>query len=68
MLNDTLIKSLKSGDKPQKHFDGGGLFLYIPVTGSKLWRITDSRTAASRLGGESDDSFGRTAGIRAINS
>ncbi len=39
MLNDTFIKSLKASDKPQKHFDGGGLYLHIPTTGSKLWRL-----------------------------
>ena len=40
MLNDTYIRNLKVADKPQKHFDGGGLFLFIPkTTGSKLWRL-----------------------------
>ena len=35
-------------DKPQKHFDGGGLHLLIPTTGSKLWRM------AYRFDGKSD--------------
>jgi len=39
MLNDTLIRSLKPADKPKKYADGGGLFLYVPLTGSKLWRM-----------------------------
>ena len=26
--------------QPRKYFDGGGLFLFIPANGSKLWRIT----------------------------
>ncbi|WP_374282354.1 Arm DNA-binding domain-containing protein [Desulfovibrio sp.] len=47
MLNDTLIRSLKASDKPQKHFDGGGLYLFIPSNGSKLWRM------AYRYGGKS---------------
>jgi len=39
MLNDTLIRSLKPIGKPKKHFDGGGMFLYVTATGSKLWRM-----------------------------
>jgi len=37
-LNDTYIRSLKPDLKPRKYFDGGGLFLFIPNSGSKLWR------------------------------
>jgi integrase len=53
MLNDTFIKSLKASDKPQKHFDGGGLYLFIPTTGSKLWRLAyrfDKKTKLLSLG------------------
>ena len=39
VLNDTLIKSLKPAETPKKYFDGGGLFLFVPVTGSKFWRM-----------------------------
>jgi integrase len=39
MLNDTLIKSLKPAEKPKKYFDGGGMFLFVAVNGSKLWRM-----------------------------
>lgn len=39
-LTDTHIRSLKPDVKPRKYFDGGGLFLFIPANGSKLWRIT----------------------------
>jgi integrase len=39
MLNDTFIRSIKPAEKPKKYADGGGLFLYVPVTGSKLWRM-----------------------------
>lgn len=38
-LTDTYIRSLKAADKEQKHFDGGGLYLSIPKTGRKLWRM-----------------------------
>ena len=38
-LTDTYIRSLKAADKEQKHFDGGGLYLSIPKTGKKLWRM-----------------------------
>ena len=47
MLTDTHIRNFKVSDKPQKHFDGGGLFLFIPTSGSKLWRM------AYRFGGKS---------------
>lgn len=40
MLTDTQIKNLKAVDKPRKYADGGGLFLYVTVKGSKLWRLT----------------------------
>jgi len=49
MLNDTLIRSLKAMNKPQKHFDGGGLFLFIPQTGSKLWRMAYRYDGKSKL-------------------
>jgi integrase len=39
MLNDTFIRSVKPAEKPKKFADGGGLFLYVPLTGSKLWRM-----------------------------
>jgi integrase len=39
MLNDTLIRSLKPTGKSKKHFDGGGMFLLVTATGSKLWRM-----------------------------
>lgn len=39
MLNDTFIRNVKPAEKPKKYADGGGLFLYVPTTGSKLWRM-----------------------------
>ena len=38
-LTDTHIKTVKYTGKPKKYFDGGGLFLFVPSTGSKLWRM-----------------------------
>lgn len=37
-LSDSQIKSLKPGDKPTKHFDGGGLYLLLTES-SKGWRF-----------------------------
>ncbi|WP_306251786.1 integrase arm-type DNA-binding domain-containing protein [Parvularcula sp. IMCC14364] len=38
-LNDTQIRKFKSTDKAHRHADGGGLFLEVRPTGSKLWRL-----------------------------
>lgn len=38
-LTDIGCKSAKPKDKPYKIFDGGGLYLQIEPTGSKLWRL-----------------------------
>ncbi len=37
-LTDKGIKSIKPGLKPQKLFDGGGLYLYVTTKGQKYWR------------------------------
>lgn len=39
-LTDAKIKALKPTGKPQKISDGGGLYLFITPTGSKLWRMS----------------------------
>ena len=39
MLTDTQIRSLRPADKAKKYSDGGGLYLYVPKNGSKLWRM-----------------------------
>ena len=39
MLDDHIIQGLKAADKPKKYADGGGLFLFIPASGKKLWRM-----------------------------
>ena len=38
-LTDAYIRSIKVGDKPKKHFDGGGLYLHVYPTGGKLWQM-----------------------------
>lgn len=38
-LTDTKIRTIKPAEKPQKLFDGGGLFLLVTPTGGKLWRL-----------------------------
>ena len=38
-LTDTEIRSAKPSDKPQRLFDGGGLYLEISPAGGKLWRL-----------------------------
>ncbi|MFZ2630357.1 MAG: integrase arm-type DNA-binding domain-containing protein [Desulfosalsimonadaceae bacterium] len=38
-LTDTRVRTIKPTEKPQKLFDGGGLFLLVTPTGGKLWRL-----------------------------
>jgi integrase len=38
-LTDTALRNAKPGLKPQKLFDGGGLFLLLNPNGSRWWRI-----------------------------
>ncbi|MFG1186920.1 Arm DNA-binding domain-containing protein [Xanthobacter aminoxidans] len=38
-LTDTAIRAAKAGDKPYKLADGGGLYLLVNPTGSRLWRL-----------------------------
>lgn len=38
-LSDTKVRTIKPAEKPQKLFDGGGLFLLVTPTGGKLWRL-----------------------------
>ena len=37
-LSDVAIRRAKPSDKPQRLFDGGGLYLEVMPTGGKLWR------------------------------
>lgn len=48
-LTDTHIRSLKPDVKPRKYFDGGGLFLFVPTNGSKLWRMAYRFDGKSKL-------------------
>jgi integrase len=38
-LTDAAIRSAKPAEKPQKLFDGGGLYLEIAPSGGKWWRL-----------------------------
>lgn len=38
-LTDIQIRKAKAGDKPLKLTDGGGLYLHIPPTGNRVWRL-----------------------------
>lgn len=38
-LTDTAIRGVKPTDKPQKLFDGNGLFLFVAPSGTKSWRL-----------------------------
>ncbi len=38
-LTDTAIRGVKPADKPQKLFDGNGLFLFVTPSGTKSWRV-----------------------------
>jgi hypothetical protein len=45
-LTVTTILAAKPRAKPYKLFDGGGLYLSIEPTGSKLWRLAHDRPGA----------------------
>lgn len=52
-LTDLAIRNAKPGAKPVKLSDGGGLYLLINPTGSKLWRLkfrVDNKEKALALG------------------
>ncbi len=38
-ITDTTVRNSKPTDKPQKLFDGGGLFLLVNTCGGKWWRL-----------------------------
>ena len=38
-LTETAVRNAKSGKRPRKISDGGGLFLLVQPTGGKLWRL-----------------------------
>jgi integrase len=52
-LTDRTISNIKATGKPQKHSDGGGLYIHVTPTGNKLWKL------AYRFGGKQKSlSFG----------
>lgn len=53
-LVDIQVKSAKPKDKPYKLADGGGLYLEVMPTGSKLWRMKFKQAS----GNESRLAFG----------
>ena len=38
-LSDVAVRNAKANGKVQKLSDGGGLYLHVTATGSKLWRL-----------------------------
>ena len=38
-LTDLFLRNVKKTGKVQKHFDGGGLYLYVTPGGNTLWRM-----------------------------
>ena len=38
-LTDAAVRTAKADQKPKKLTDGGGLFLFVTPSGSKLWRL-----------------------------
>jgi hypothetical protein len=38
-LTDTAVKQAQPVEKPQKLFDGGGLYLFVTPEGGKYWRL-----------------------------
>ena len=49
MLTDTFLRNLKPAERPKKYADGGGLFIYVSTTGSKLWRMAYRFNLKSKL-------------------
>jgi hypothetical protein len=38
-LTDIQVRNSRPSDEPQKLYDGDGLFLLVPVQGSRGWRF-----------------------------
>ncbi len=47
-LTDKTVKDAKPGTSPYRMVDGGGLFLLVNPTGSKLWRLKHKGTLLSQ--------------------
>lgn len=48
-LTDRAIVAFKATGKAQKHFDGGGLHIFVSPTGGKLWRLAYRFHGKSKL-------------------
>lgn len=48
-LTDSKVRTTKPTEKPQKLFDGGGLFLLVTPTGGRLWRFKYRFGGSERL-------------------
>lgn len=48
MLTDTAVKAAKPRPKPYKATDGGGLYLLVQPSGSRLWRFDYRRPGGAR--------------------
>src|ERR1700759_3493428 len=48
-LTETQLRNAKQRDKPYKLFDGGGLYVEVPTTGSKRWRFKYSFAGREKL-------------------
>lgn len=48
-LTDAQLRGIKANGSKQKFFDGGGLFLLVTETGSKLWRLKYRVAGKERL-------------------
>jgi hypothetical protein len=49
MLTDVRVRNAKRKAKPYKLFDGGGLFLLVSLSGTKLWRFKYTFAGKERL-------------------
>lgn len=49
MLTDAKVRSAKAGEKPYKLYDSDGLFLFVPTSGSKLWRLKYRQDGKEKL-------------------
>jgi len=68
-LSDTAVKKARGTDKVQKLSDGGGLYLHIAVTGSKLWRLAyrfDAKQKTMALGAYPDVSLAQAREAREV--
>ncbi|SFJ85678.1 Integrase [Desulfomicrobium apsheronum] len=49
MLTDAQIRAAKPSDKAYKLYDADGLFLFVPPSGSKLWRMKYRENGKEKL-------------------